>query len=127
MRKIIIVLFIFLTALFSITWGQEINDTKGPIQGGFQNYTDPHLLIVENDKVTGVFKRSYLMKVQSHSLAVIEVYSFTGKWICKYIVDQKNVLLTFTFPFPRGIYFIKVGEKIREVFLSEDNLVFMLS
>jgi len=118
-------LFIFLTAPFSIAWGQEKMDTEGPIEGGFRNDTTARLLMIEWNKVTGGFKRSYRTTAQNHNLAVIEVYSFTGKWICNYIVDQKDIF--FAFPRQSGIYFIKVGEKIRAFFLSTgDKLEFML-
>ncbi len=126
MRKINIVLrLVFFIVLFSNVCGQDKLDTEGPIVGGFQNDTTARLLIVEWNKITGGMRKSYMMTTQDHHLAVIEVYTFAGKWIGNYIVNHNDVFLTVSLP--GGIYFIKVGEGIRALFLTTgDKYEFLL-
>lgn len=124
MIKLRIVLrLIFFVALFSNAWGQEKYDTEGPIQGGFQNNTTALLLIAEWNQVTGGMGNSYIFTSQSHHIAVIDVYSVVG-WVCTYYVGNCHLANNgsysyfYYFPYPRGIYFIKVGEQIKLLYMA---------
>jgi len=108
-------------ALFSNTFGQEKFDTEGPIEGGFQNDTTAQLLIVEWNQVTGGIKNSYIFTSQSHHIAVMDIYSVVG-WVYTYYIGNCHTASSYScfyyFPFPRGIYFIKVGEQIKVLYVT---------
>lgn len=120
MKKIRIVLrLIIFVVIFSNARGQENIDTEGPIQGGFRHDTTARLLICKYNQATGEYN-AYFWKSQSHNIAVIDIYSVVG-WVYTYYVGKcrsaDSDSYFYYFPFPRGIYFIKVGEHIKALSL----------
>ena len=105
---------IFFMVLFSNALGQEKLDAKGPILGGFLHDNTTRLIIIKYSQAKG-YGDSFSFKLQNQNKAIIELYSFAGKWICNYIVNHGSIF--FTFLLPNGIYFIKVREQIKSLYL----------
>lgn len=115
-----VILFI---VFFSNAWGQEKYDAEGPIQGGFVNDTTARLLIVGYNQVTESHKGSFLLTSQSHHIAVIDIFSVVG-WVCTYYIgncrlaNNGSYSYFYYFPYPPGIYFIKLEEQIKVLYMT---------
>jgi hypothetical protein len=109
--------------LFSNAWGQEKYDAEGPIQGGFRHDTTARLLISKYNHITGEYN-AYSWSLLSHHIAVIDVYSVVG-WVYTYYMGSREDI-PYYFPFPRGIYFIKVGEQIKVFYLTPGEKIIVM-
>ena len=82
---------IFFMVLFSNALGQEKLDAKGPIQGGFLHDNTTRLIIIKYSQAKG-YGDSFSFKLQNQNIF-------------------------FAFLLPNGIYFIKVREQIKSLYL----------
>lgn len=124
-RKIIIVLLVSIASLLPIAWGQEKYDAEGLILGGFMHDNTSRLIISYRSKVKMYPEDAFFIPAQSNQIAVIDVYSVAG-WVCTFSLG-KCIDCYYYSTFPSGIYFVKVGEQIRVLYVRYgDRIDFLL-
>lgn len=124
-RKVIIVLLVLFASLLPNAWGQEKFDAEGPILGGFIHDNTSYLILSYRSKIKMYPDNAFFIPAQDHQIAVIDVYSVVG-WVCTYSVG-KCIDCYYYSTFPSGIYFIKVGEQIKVLYVRYgDRIDFLL-
>lgn len=111
--------------LFFNAWGQEKYDAEGPILGGFMHDNTSRLILSYRSKIKMYPDDAFFIPSQNHQIAVIDVFSVVG-WVCTFSVGE-CINCYYYSTFPSGIYFIKVGEQIKVLYMRYgDRIDFLL-